>query len=262
MMPAPLRCLVVDDEPPARDELAYLLSCLDNVEIVALASTARAALQAIAEHAPDLVFLDIHLPGQDGFFVTGELCAMPNPPLVVMATAYDDYAIRAFDENAIDYVLKPFTEDRIAKSVERARSLLQRKGPGAGKDAVDRLLAALSLGRSQSCKRIPVEHSGRLLLLDPEEILYCRAENKRVYVHTYKEFFPAQAGSTLESLGERLSPELFFRCHRAFLVNLAHVQAVTSWENGRYLLTIKNPEQTEIPVSKANARELKARIGL
>ena len=262
MTQTPLRCLVVDDEPPARDELAYLLSCLDNVEIVAQASTARAALQAIAEHAPDLVFLDIHMPGQDGFFVTGELCTMPNPPLVVMATAYDDYAIRAFEENAIDYVLKPFTEDRIAKSVKRARGILQRKGSGAGRFELNRLLAALSLGQPQTCRRVPVEHGGRLLLLAPEEVTYCHAENKRVYVHTVNEVFPAQAASTLDSLAERLGQEHFFRCHRAFLVNLEHVHAVSSWDNGRYLLTLNNPDHAEIPVSKANVRELKVRLGL
>lgn len=262
MTQPPLRCLVVDDEPPARDELAYLLSCLDNVEIVAQASTARAAVRAIAEHAPDLVFLDIRMPGQDGFFVTGELCAMRNPPLVIMATAYDDYAVRAFEENAIDYILKPFTEDRIAKSVDRARSLLRLKGPDAGKSELDRLLAAVRLGQSQACKRVPVEHGGRLLLLTPDEIAYCRAENKRVYVHTHLEQFPAQAGATLESLGERLGTERFFRCHRAFLINLEQVLAASSWDNGRYLLTLKNPDRTEIPVSKANVRELKVRLGL
>jgi len=262
MNPPLLRCLIVDDEPPARDELAYLLSCLDDLDVVAMASTAQAGLQAIAEYAPDLVFLDIHMPGHDGFFVTGELAAMAKPPLVVMATAYDDYAVRAFEENAIDYVLKPFSEERIAKSVERARNLLRADGDGAGKTEMKRLLAALDLSQSRVGKRVPVEHGGRLLLLAPEEIVFCRAESKRVYVHAQRAYFPALAGNTLESLLERLGPNRCFRCHRAFLVNLDHIRSVTPWDNGRYLLVMDDAEQTEIPVSRAKARELKGRLGL
>ena len=267
--PAPLRCLVVDDEPPARDELAYILSTIEGVEVVALASTANAALEVIAREPVDLVFLDIQMPGQDGFHVTSRLAAMESPPLVVMATAHDQHAVRAFEECAMDYILKPFSEDRVFRSVERARALrnaLPADHAQAPASQLRRLAAILDMATAQGAVRVPVEHGGRLLLLRPEELVLCRAHKKRVIVHTHSEQFTAQAGCTLDNLQERLRDpmgrHLFFRPHRGHLINLAHVREISPWENGRYVLVMDDAEHTEVVASRANARELKALLGL
>lgn len=266
--PRPIRCLVVDDEPPARDELAYILSNIDDVEVIALASTAKAALQVIHEQSPDVVFLDINMPGQDGFFVTGQLAAMASPPLVVMATAHDFHAVRAFEECAVDYVLKPFSDERIAQSVERARALLrqtQKTHAASLREELTRIAASFG-GSGGTCAcatlRVPVEHQGRLLLLKPEEVVLCSAGQKRVVVHTQTANYQAQCGATLDSLETRLQGISFFRAHRGKLVNLEHVREISTWENGRYLMVMDDEEHSEVPVSRAKARELKARLGL
>ncbi len=266
-----IRCIIVDDEPPARDEWRYLLSRMPDVEVVASASSATQALEAIHHHVPDLVFLDIEMPGGNGFSVVEQLMDMDTPPLVIFATAFDQYAIRAFEENAIDYILKPLEESRVRKGLEKARQRLGSRdtaddaseavGQAAAEQRdVARLLERI--GQRAPFTRLSVESHGRMLLLQPDEVCFCRADEKKVWVHTRSERFVCHGSANLGRLEERLMPYDFFRANRAELVNLATVREFAPWDGGRYTLCMDDAADTEIVVNRSRVREFKERLGL
>ncbi len=256
-----LRCVIVDDEQPALDELAFLLSRIDNVEVVASAGSASSAIQAVKKHQPDVIFLDVHLQDHNGFYVLEEVSTYPEPPLIIFVTAYDQYAIHAFEKNAVDYVLKPFSESRIRKSLLRVEQRYQKRGTSIISREL-RLLAE-SLGQMQdTIGKVPVDNHGRILLLDTGEILFLKADERKVTVHTLDDSFPCHAHSSLDEMGERLKDARFFRTHRAYLVNLFHVREIIPWVNGRYLLVMPDKGSTEIPLSRNRVRALKEKLGL
>ncbi|WP_147819387.1 LytR/AlgR family response regulator transcription factor [Salidesulfovibrio onnuriiensis] len=258
-----IRTILVDDEPPARDELAYLLSSHADVEIVATAGNAAEAVKAIRRHEPDLVFLDIQMPGRNGFHVLGDVMGMEHPPLVIFATAYDEYAIRAFEENAVDYILKPVAENRLATSLDRARARLREDSPKERDDTGEALRKLLAgVGIKKGITRISVEHSGRNVLLSPREVVYFNYENRRVHAGTRDGLFPCAADLTLDRLEERLDGFAFFRANRSQLVNLAQVRTYAPWFNGKYVLTMADARETEITVSKSRVRDFKDAIEL
>lgn len=256
-----LRCVIVDDEQPALDELSFVLSHIDDVEVVGSAGSASSAIQAIKEHEPDVVFLDIHLRDSDGFHVLEGISSFSEPPLIIFVTAYDQYAIRAFEKNAVDYVLKPFSESRIRESLSRVRQMHEKRDPSIISREVH--LLAEALGQAQdTISKVPVENQGRILLLDTGEILFFRADEGKVAAHTMEGSFPCHAHSSLDEMGERLKDALFFRTHRSYLVNLSHVREIIPWVNGRYLLVMSDKGSTEIPVSRNRVRTLKEKLGL
>jgi two-component system, LytTR family, response regulator len=256
-----LRCIIVDDEPPAVDELAYILSQIDEVEVVATAGSASKAIQAIRSHEPDVVFLDIHMPGHDGFFVVEEIAGSPRSPFIIFATAYDQYAIRAFEANATDYVLKPFSEARIRESVSRVRRMGETKKARLTGQELRTISDYMTRGQEVITK-VPVDKGGRILLLDTSEIIFCRSDEKQVTVHTKNSHFPVHALSSLDALEERLRARTFFRSHRSYLVNLSHVREIVPLINGRYLIAMEDNVSTEIPLSRARAKEFKEKLGL
>ncbi|MCK9239235.1 LytTR family DNA-binding domain-containing protein [Desulfocurvus sp.] len=263
----PIRAVIADDEPPARDELAFLLSRFPDVEVVAQAASAREAVAAIRQHAPDVAFLDIEMPGGSGLDVVAEVLAEgpPVPPQFVFATAFDHYAIRAFEANAVDYLLKPVEADRLARSLARVRgSLAAPKGPPPGREAVGqevlRLLEAMSPGRGLT--RVAVEQGGRIALLRPEEVVFLGTEERRVVAHTARGALPCHGPVTLETLEERLGPHSFFRANRGALVNLARVREFSPWFNGKYACTMDDAQGTEITVSRGRVAAFKERLGL
>ncbi|MEA3427880.1 MAG: response regulator transcription factor [Thermodesulfobacteriota bacterium] len=220
-----IRCIIVDDEPPAVDELAYILSRIEDVEVVASSNSASKAIKEIRTKKPDLVFLDIHMPVQSGFYVARSVATFDKPPVIIFATAFDQYAVRAFDENAIDYVLKPFSEDRIKKSIERAKEVISSNGKAVTIQELDRLIE--NIGRTEkNIVRISVENKGRILLLDPDSIFFCRSEEKKIIISTQNNQFNCYTASTLNELETILMPYPFFRSHRAHLVNLSHIREV------------------------------------
>lgn len=256
-----LRCLVADDEPPARDELAWVLSCILEVEVVGTTSSASETLHLAQTLAPDAIFLDIHMPGAHGMDLCQTLRQLPFAPAVVLVTAYSQFAVEAFEAEAVDYVLKPFAEERIAQAVARIRA--RRGTPASTPDTLGRILAALEATRLQlqrSGVRVPVEGAGRILLLAPQEILFCRCADKRILVHDRDSIYPVHGGISLDRLETQLAPYGFFRAHRTFLVNLQHVRAYSPWEGGRYVLTMDDEAGTEITVSRLQAQEFKRRI--
>jgi len=256
----PIRVLIVDDEPPARDELAYLLSEFGDIEVVAQAGSAREAVEQILGHEPDLVFLDIEMPGGSGFDVVGATLDLETQPLVIFATAFDQYAIRAFEENAVDYLLKPVTEDRLAKSLARAREILAaRDSRGEARENLHRLLAESG---PPLFSRIAVERDGRIALLKPEEVVFCATDARRLMIHTGDGAWPCHGICTMDALEQRLGSRSFFRAGRGVLVNMERVRAFSPWFNGKYNLVLDDAEGTELTVSRGRVQDFKDRLGL
>ncbi len=256
-----LSCMIVDDEPPAVDELTYILSGIEQVDIVGTAFSAAKAISAIRTKHPDLVFLDIKMPGGDGFEVIRACASTYGPPFFVLVTAFDQHAVKAFEASATDYILKPFQSERIRESVTRVRQILTIHRKGSLYGQFDHMVQG-SINTENRKVKIGVQTKGRILLLDCKEIVYCRAENKSVRVCTNRCGFDLWGSSSLDELENKLRRHGFFRVHRSFLVNLARVKELVSWFNGRYILTLTDADATEVAVSRRRAKALKLTLGL
>jgi len=264
-IPMPITALIVDDERLAREELKFLLDSTEGVEVLAEGSNGIEAVELIAEHQPDVVFLDVQMPGLDGFAVLKHLIehrGVERLPQVVFATAYDQYAVRAFDVNAVDYVLKPFDRSRILQAVERARARMADGGTdGAGPllEMVEKQRAAPKPAKLPS--KLIVQVQSRLLLVDQSDICYAAIEDGAIRVVT-----PTMEGQskcrTLEDLLELLDPNLFWRAHRGFVVSINHIKEVVPWFKSSYQLRMDDRKQTEIPVSRAQTRRLRELFNL
>ena len=257
----PLSAVIVDDEQLARDELAYLLNNAD-VNVVAQGKNGLEAVNLIREHNPDLVFLDVQMPGLDGFGVIKKLLDRKIPlPQIVFATAFDQYAVKAFEVNAVDYILKPFDKKRVALSIEKAR--VKRETGGGPEEKFETLVRMLEAQKPATAK-ILIKAAGRLLLTDPRDICYATIEDGVITVAT-----TGHAGMegqsncrTLEELFENLDPHLFWRAHRSFLVNKNHIREVVPWFKSSYQLRMDDKKQTEVPVSRAQTRRLRELFNL
>jgi two-component system LytT family response regulator/two-component system response regulator LytT len=256
-----LRCLLVDDELPALDELSYLLSEVGDVDIVGTAHSATQALEKIESLRPEVVFQDIHMPGASGFHVLEQAMLRSDPPLFVFATAYDQYAIRAFEENAVDYLLKPVSRERLSKCLDRLRcQLRQHCAAPTAQPGLEALLRGMGL--NPGLVRISVEHGGRVLLLGHAEVVLIRTEERRMVVFTRDAQYVHHGPGTLDRLEEKLAPLSFFRANRAELVNLAQIRDFAPWFNGKYLLRMRDQSATEITVSKARVRAFRDQLDL
>jgi two-component system LytT family response regulator len=251
-----LSVLIVDDEPLARARARRLLAEVGGAKLVGEAGSAEEARRLCAERRPDLLLLDIQMPGEDGFALLGSL---DPAPAVVFITAYEQYAVRAFEENAVDYLLKPFRRERLAEALERARRELAQPAE------LSRRLAALLAGldrtstASPHLERFTVRIGQRQLILRAEEVLWFGAEEKLVFAATatarhYVNF-------TLDQLERRLDPRRFARVHRGAIVNLDHAAALRPGFAGTWRLQLKDAARTEVRVSRARARQLRERLG-
>jgi two-component system response regulator LytT len=257
----PLSTLIVDDEQLARDELAYLLKNIGDVEIVAQGKNGLEAVTLIREHNPDLVFLDVQMPGLDGFGVIKKLLDKKvTLPKIVFSTAFDQYAVRAFEVNAVDYLLKPFDRKRVAQSVERARSMAGGKDPA---DKLDALVRMLESQKPQTSK-ILLKAVGRLFLVNQKDICFASIEDGIITVVTSGvSGMEGQSNCrTLEELLDSLDPDLFWRAHRSYLVNINRIKEVVPWFKSSYQLRMDDKKQTEIPVSRAQTKRLRELFGL
>jgi two-component system LytT family response regulator/two-component system response regulator LytT len=255
----PLSAVIVDDEQLARDELAYLLKSVGDVEVVAEAHNGLDAVNVIKEHTPDLVFLDVQMPGLDGFGVLKKLMDKHVPmPQIVFATAFDQYAVKAFEVNAVDYLLKPFDKKRVAQAVQKARERVQNATPS---DKLDTLVKMLEAQKPQQTSKVLIKASGRLFLVDQKEICFASIEDGVITVVT-----PTMEGQsncrTLEELLATLDPKLFWRAHRSYLVNINRIKEVVPWFKSSYQLRMGDKNQTEVPVSRAQTRRLRELFGL
>jgi two-component system LytT family response regulator len=245
-----LRTLIVDDEAPARDRLHRLLSELPDVELIGEAENGVQAVELIERKRPDLLFLDIQMPGLDGF---GVLEALQEAPAVVFVTAYDEYAIRAFEVNALDYLLKPYSRKRLEEAVRRAMGLLLQGGTPAAN--LRPLLASLA-EQGQYMKRLAVWYRSSIRLLDVEEIDWIGIEEDQVVVHVGGEGYAVRR--TLSDMEARLDPSRFFRAHRSAIVNLDRVQEIIPWFKGSHKLRLTTGEEVEL--SRSRSRDLRAHL--
>jgi two-component system, LytTR family, response regulator LytT len=257
-----LSAVIVDDEQLARDELAYLLKNADDVSVVAQGKNGLEAVNLIKEHNPDLVFLDVQMPGLDGFGVIKKLLDKKVPlPKIVFATAFDQYAVKAFEVNAIDYLLKPFDKKRVAQSLEKARA--KQESAGLRSEKIDALVKMLE-SQKQPAVKVLLRAMGRMLLVDQREICYAWIEDGIISVVTGgPNGIEGESNCrTLEELLESLDTNLFWRAHRSYLVNINRIREVVPWFKSSYQLRMDDKKQTEIPVSRAQTKRLRELFGL
>jgi two-component system response regulator LytT len=257
-----LSAVIVDDEQLARDELAFLLKDVGDVEVVAQGKNGVEAVSLIREHNPDLVFLDVQMPGLDGFGVLKKLLDKKVAlPKIVFATAFDQYAVKAFEVNAVDYLLKPFDKKRVAQSLERVRSKME--AGGASSDKLETLVRMLESQRPQPSK-ILIKSGGRLFLVNQKDIGFASIDEGVITVVTCgPSGMEGQSNCrTLEELLDSLDPNLFWRAHRSYLVNINRIKEVVPWFKSSYQLRMDDRKQTEIPVSRAQTKRLRELFGL
>lgn len=248
------RAIVVDDEAPARQRLTRMIreSLTGRVEVVGEAADGEAALALIADEAPDLAFIDVQMPRLDGLTLVAQ---MPRPqPYVIFTTAYDRYAIDAFDAGAIDYLLKPIETGRLLKAVARAESLGMSE---RANEVLAPLIARVRTGRPLADK-LPVTCAGRVLLIPVGEISHCTVEHELVVVYTRRQSYTTDY--TLAALEARLDGSRFFRAHRGLLVNLDHVAAIDDLPGGRAQLVTESG--ATLTVSRQASRRLRAMLGV
>lgn len=247
-----IRALIVDDEKLARDRLQSFLRDYAEVELVGTAKNGLDAVRAIDSLKPDVVFLDVQMPGLDGFEVLKQI---ERRPQVVFATAYDQYAIQAFEVCAIDYLLKPISRQRLAETMRRLRSRLEEGSPSP---SLEQLLAMLDERQRRYLPQVPVQRGRNIIVLPVEQILWFEVEYRLVFAYVDGDRF--MTNFTLRELEERLDPNVFFRAHKSRLVNLRQVKAIVPWFGGRYKLVMCDQKGSEVELSRAQTRELRTRM--
>lgn len=255
MVKSMLKILLVDDEQPARAELRYILSLMPQTEVIGEAADGTQAIPLAAEYKPDVIFLDINMPGISGLEAAGVIRRLVPEAMIVFATAYDEYALKAFEIGAVDYVLKPFAEVRIEQTVARLGRYQENDRRQAGVRLDDLLLQV-----SRPVQKLPVEKSGKISLIDYENILYAYTSQGCVRLVT-KETELEYQGSLAE-LEEKVRGSMLRRVHKSYIVNLSQVSEVIPWFKGTYWLKLAGGSATEIPVSKSQIKTIKALLGL
>jgi two-component system response regulator LytT len=285
----PVTALLIDDEPLARQELQYLLDAAGGVTVLAQGTNGIEAVDLIRTHKPDVVFLDVRMPGLDGFAVLKKVLALDRRsklPQVVFATAFDQYAVKAFEVNAVDYLLKPFDSKRVLRTVEKVRLRLAGGGedgaPGVERGAeglavrvsgaeakLDALLrmvegqAALggNVAASARSGKVVVRAQNRLLLVDQGDLCFATIDEGRISVVT-KALEGDSNCRTLEELTDQLDTDKFWRVHRSFVVNIQHIREVVPWFKSSYQLRMDDRKQTEVPVSRSQTKRLRELFNL
>jgi two-component system response regulator LytT len=293
-MATSLTALIIDDEPLARQELQYLLDAAGGVAVLAQGSNGIEAVELIRNHRPDVIFLDVRMPGLDGFAVLKKVLALDRRatlPQVVFATAFDQYAVKAFEVNAVDYLLKPFDSKRVVKTLDKVRarvsagvemaadnvagagvSVERAAGAEAKLDALLRMVeeqAAHAAGQQASAAagglprpgKVVVRAQNRLLLVDQKDVCFATIDDGRISVVTRQVEGDSNC-RTLEELMEQLDQEQFWRAHRSFLVNIQHIREVVPWFKSSYQLRMDDRKQTEVPVSRSQTKRLRELFNL
>lgn len=250
-----IRTLIVDDEPLARRKIRRMLTRDPQVEILGDSANGREAIAAIIAHKPDLVFLDVQMPEIDGFDVL-ESIPPADMPFVIFVTAYDQYALRAFEVSAVDYLVKPFDRRRFEKSMQRAKSRLTTE---RGRDVNQQTLALLEelKARSSHVERLVIKAGGRAFFLKTEEIDWIEAEGKYVRLHAGKESYLLR--EAIGSMESQLDPKKFPRIHRSTIVNIERVRELQPWFHNEYRVILK--DGTELMLSRSCRKRLGEILG-
>jgi two-component system, LytTR family, response regulator LytT len=259
--PDTLRTVVVDDEQLAREELCFLLDQIPGIEVVAQAGDGPEALNVIAEQAPDLVMLDVQMPGLTGFEVARRLLLRADDLHLVFVTAYDRHAIEAFDVNAVDYLLKPVEAERLATAIDRVRKRIQSDRPSQPDSAnLDRVLQILG-ERQNRRDQLAVKVGERFLLIQADEVVHASVEDDVITVVTTS-LSGTSNYRTLDELQARLDPGVFWRVHRSHLVNINKIREIVPWFSRNFILKMKDAKGSEIPVSRSQTRRLREYLKL
>ena len=257
-----LRAVLVDDEQLARDELGYLLGQLGGVEVIGQAGNGLEALTTIDRLQPDVVFLDVQMPGLTGFEVARRLLEGRGASHIIFVTAYDQHAIEAFEVNAVDYLLKPVDQSRLEVAVERARRRIVINRPADGVNHADlEKIIQLVTERQSRRERLAIKVAERFLLVQAEEIIYASLADEGITVVT-SQYAGTSNYRTLDELHERLDPAVFWRVHRSHLVNINKIKEIVPWFSRNYILRMKDEKSTEIPVSRTQTRRLREYLKL
>jgi len=239
-----IRAIIIDDEQPARQELSFLLRQLGWLEVVGEAETADEGLAVILALCPELVFLDIKLPGVNGLELAKEIAQLPDKPHVVFTTAYDSYAIAAFEVNALDYILKPYHEARVLKAAHKARVALDKGKAQVARPAKDRL---------------PVRRDEKVYILPFEDISLAFADGRDILVGAKQAVYRSEL--SLQELEDKFATHNFFRCHRGYLINLDKIKEISPWFSGGYVLKLEG-FAADVPVSRKQVKEFRLRVGI
>ena len=236
-----IRVLVVDDEPLARRAIVRLLADDPDIELVGECGDGVSAVKAIREQSPDLVFLDIQMPAITGMDVVATLGA-ERMPATVFVTAYEQYAVKAFEANAVDYLVKPFSRERFAATLQRARQRVSA-ATGTSAQAATQILQALDALRQREAylQRIPVRVDEHVVLIDVADIVWIKAARNTVEIHMATKMHEHRG--TMTALAERLDPRHFARVHRSAIVNIARVKTIHPWFNGHHVVTLDTGQQ-------------------
>ncbi len=262
-----LRAVVVDDEQLARDELGYLLGQIGGIEVIGQAGNGVEALTTLDRLRPDVVFLDVQMPGLTGFEVARRLLENRAPSQIIFVTAYDQHAIEAFEVNAVDYLLKPVEQARLETAVNRARRrisvdrVLDGEAVAAVNQAQLERIVQLVTERQQRRERLAIKVGERFLLVQAEDVIYASLRDDGIAVVTDQ-----HAGTsnyrTLDELQDRLDPAVFWRVHRSHLVNINKIKEIVPWFSRNYILRMKDAKSTEIPVSRTQTKRLREYLKL
>jgi two-component system response regulator LytT len=250
----PMSAIIADDEELARAELRFLLEETDDVEVVGVASNGLEAVELIRKLDPALAFLDIQMPGLDGLSVLRKLREQDiEPPHVIFSTAWDQFAVEAFRLEAMDFILKPVERERLAETLERARRLVADR-------ITDPPPVAVS-ARPSSFNRLLVRNGARNMIVDPQELIYATIDSG-VITLTTTQMEGQSTFRTLEELQAALDPDLFWRAHRSYVVNVNRIREVVPWFKSSYQLRMDDKKNSEIPVSRMQSKRLREMLNL
>jgi two-component system, LytTR family, response regulator LytT len=251
---ATLTTIVVDDEQLACDELSYLLNDFPEVEVIATGSNGLEALELIQKLEPELVFLDVNMPGLDGMDVVRRLRENGiDPPHFIFVTAHEQYAVEAFRLEAMDYLLKPLDKGRLAETIERVRRAIQDK---QDKKAPDPPVTSRSAAPSAPRTKLLVRSNNRHFIVDANDMIYATIDNGLITLVTTN-LEGHSTYRTIEDLQANLDRDLFWRVHRSYLVNINRIKEVVPWFKSSYQLRMDDKKHTEVPVSRAQTRRLR-----
>lgn len=251
-----IKALIIDDEVLARKRIRKLLSFHPDITIAGECANGLAAVEAIRTHTPDLIFLDVQMPDLDGFGVLRRLDPA-SLPLVIFVTAYDHYALQAFEVHALDYLLKPFDDERFESALQQARQHLRHKQFAAVDARLQALLAASPQGGGPWPERLAVKSSGRIIFLNTADIRWI--EGAGVYVRLHSSGGTHLIRERMNTLEKQLSPQRFVRIHRSTIVNLDAIRELHPHDHGEYLVILK--DGTELKLSRGYREKLPAILG-
>jgi two-component system LytT family response regulator/two-component system response regulator LytT len=252
--------VIADDEQLARDELAFLLKSLPEIQVVGQAGNGIETVALVRELKPHLVFLDVQMPGLDGFSVIKRLLEKKAwLPYFVFVTAYDQYAVQAFDVSAVDYLLKPIARPRLEQAISKVRRVIE--AAESPQEKLDRLVKLFEERPVPQKSKLVVRSGGRLSLVDSDEVIYASIEDGVISIVT-RDLEGQSNFRTMEELQANLDPKTFWRVHRSYLINTNRIREVVPWFKSSYQLKMDDRKQTEIPVSRAQTRKLRELLNL